>query len=44
MVAARGDRPTPTEIEIVRQKEKQKLKPETASGYLKKLKILKGKN
>ena len=37
MVAARGDRPTPT-------RKKDYIKPETVSGCLEKLVLLKGKN
>ena len=37
MVAARGDRPTPT-------RKKDYIKPETVSGYFEKLVLLKGKN
>ena len=45
MVAARGNRPTPTEKKrTLRQKERLKYKPETASGYFEKLVSLKGKN
>ena len=44
MVAARGDRPTPTVKRNIKKEEKRdKYKPETASGYLKKLDIERNK-
>ena len=43
MVAAKGDRPTPTKKRKAKDRKKENIKPETASGYFEKLVLLKGK-